>query len=300
MEKLLTILTPTYNRGKYLENIFKSLQLQTNQNFEWLIIDDGSTDKTKEIVENFIRSNKLFIRYFHKENGGKHTAINYGLKYISTKLTVILDSDDTFTDNAVEVIENIFQENRDKENICGFTFLKQKKNGERFGKAFPREGRYNFSKWRLGKIVSDERCDVFYSDIMKQYPFSEYEGEKYIGESTMMIKMSEQYDMICKNVTIYISDYLEGGLTYSSRMLRLRSLLGGMEYCNLCMMPGMYWKKRIKSALLYDTYGFLKGIKFSNLVKDSNAPVLTISCFPVALILGSYWYRKYGLSEVKS
>ena len=156
MEKLLTILTPTYNRGKYLEDIFKVLQQQTNQNFEWLIVDDGSTDNTKEIVESFIESNKLRIRYFCKENGGKHTAVNYGLKYISTKLTVILDSDDTFTNDAVEVIEKTYNENKNEENICGFTFLRQRKNGDLFGKAFPREGRYNFSEWRLSKISTGE------------------------------------------------------------------------------------------------------------------------------------------------
>lgn len=295
MEKLLTILTPTYNRGKYLEDIFKVLQQQTNQNFEWLIVDDGSTDNTKEIVESFIESNKLRIRYFCKENGGKHTAVNYGLKYISTKLTVILDSDDTFTNDAVEVIKKIYSENKNEKNICGFTFLRQRKNGELFGKAFPREGRYNFSEWRLSKISAGERCDVFYSEIMKQYPFSEYEGEKYIGESTMMIKMSYKYDMIGKNIVIGISDYLEGGLTDSNRRLRLHSLLGSIEYCNLCMMPGIYWRRRLKSALLYDTYGFLKNIGPEKLINDSNAPLLTTIFYPISIIIGRYWKNKYKL-----
>lgn len=291
MEKLLTILTPTHNRGKYLGDIFKVLQQQTNQNFEWMIVDDGSTDNTKEIVESFIESNKLRIRYFYKENGGKHTAVNYGLKYISTKLTVILDSDDTFTNDAVEVIEKTYNENKNEENICGFTFLRQRKNGELFGKAFPREGRYNFSKWRLSKISTDERCDVFYSEIMKQYPFSEYEGEKYIGESTMMIKMSYKYDMIGKNIVIGISDYLEGGLTDSN----IHSLWGSIEYCNLCMMPGIYWRRRLKSALLYDTYGFLKNIGPRKLINDSNAPLLTTIFYPISTIIGRYWKNKYKL-----
>lgn len=261
MEKLLTILTPTHNRGKYLGDIFKVLQQQTNQNFEWMIVDDGSTDNTKEIVESFIESNKLRIRYFYKENGGKHTAVNYGLKYISTKLTVILDSDDYFTNDAVEVIEKTYNENKNEKNICGFTFLKRRRNGELFGSEFPREGRYNFSKWRLSKVVTDERCDVFYSDVMKNYPFSEYEGEKYIGESTMMIKMSSRYDMICKNIAIYIADYLEGGLTDNSRKLRLHSLLGRMEYCNVSMVSGIYWRRRLKSALLYGYIWIFKEYK---------------------------------------
>ena len=280
MKKLLTILTPTYNRGEYLENIFVSLQQQTNQNFEWIIVDDGSTDNTEKIVESFIKSDKLVIKYLYKKNGGKHTAVNYGLKYIST---VILDSDDYFTNDAVEVIEKTYNENKNEKNICGFTFLKRRRNGELFGSEFPREGRYNFSKWRLSKVVTDERCDVFYSDVMKNYPCSEYEGEKYIGESTMMIKMSSRYDMICKNIAIYIADYLEGGLTDNSRKLRLHSL------------SGIYWRRRLKSALLYDTYRFLKNIKPKKLINDSNAPLLTTIFYPISIIIGKYWKNKYKL-----
>ena len=206
-----------------------------------------------------------------------------------------MDSDDTFTNDAVEVIEKTYNENKNEKKICGFTFLRQRKNGELFGKAFPREGRYNFSEWRLSKISTGERCDVFYSEIMKQYPFSEYEGEKYIGESTMMIKMSYKYDMIGKNIVIGISDYLEGGLTDSNRMLRLHSLLGSIEYCNLCMMPGIYWRRRLKSALLYDTYGFLKNIGPRKLINDSNAPLLTTVFYPISIIIGKYWKNKYKL-----
>lgn len=206
-----------------------------------------------------------------------------------------MDSDDTFTNDAVEVIEKTYNENKNEENICGFTFLRQRKNGDLFGKAFPREGRYNFSEWRLSKISTGERCDVFYSEIMKQYPFSEYEGEKHIGESTMMIKMSYKYDMIGKNIVIGISDYLEGGLTDSNRMLRLHSLLGSIEYCNLCMMPGIYWRRRLKSALLYDTYGFLKNIGLRKLINDSNAPLLTTIFYPISIIIGKYWKNKYKL-----
>ena len=106
-----------YSRpSEYLENIFVSLQQQTNQNFEWIIVDDGSTDNTEKIVESFIKSDKLVIKYLYKKNGGKHTAVNYGLKYISTKLTVILDSDDYFTNDAVEVIEKTYNENKNEKN----------------------------------------------------------------------------------------------------------------------------------------------------------------------------------------
>ena len=67
--KTLTIFTPTYNRGDILGNAYKSLKKQTNQDFIWLIVDDGSTDKTEDIVEKWIEENTIEIRYIKKENG---------------------------------------------------------------------------------------------------------------------------------------------------------------------------------------------------------------------------------------
>lgn len=93
----LTIVTPTYNRRHKISDLYKSLQSQTLLDFEWIIIDDGSEDNTSEIVKQWIENSEFRIRYFYKENGGKHTAINYALKIIETELTFIVDSDDILT-----------------------------------------------------------------------------------------------------------------------------------------------------------------------------------------------------------
>src|SRR5574344_324976 len=101
---MITVFTPTYNRAHLLCNAYNSLLRQTNKDFEWLIIDDGSTDNTKEIIHKYIDDNKIKIRYYKKNNGGKHTAINYGIKRAKGELTIILDSDDELVNNAIELI----------------------------------------------------------------------------------------------------------------------------------------------------------------------------------------------------
>lgn len=92
-ELLVTVITPTYNRAYTLERLYNSLKNQTCKLFEWIIVDDGSADKTRALVENFSREKAIEIRYFYKENGGKHTALNLAMKFVRTPLTIIVDSD---------------------------------------------------------------------------------------------------------------------------------------------------------------------------------------------------------------
>ena len=101
-DNLITVFTPTYNRGYTLENLFNSLLVQTNKNFEWLIVDDGSTDNTEDLVNRFKDVSSFKIRYIKKKNGGKHTAINCGVNLAEGFLFFIVDSDDQLTKDAIE------------------------------------------------------------------------------------------------------------------------------------------------------------------------------------------------------
>lgn len=101
----ITVFTPTYNRGYIIEKLYRSLQRQTFQDFEWVVMDDGSTDNTEEIFESWMQEDNRFpIRYYKQENGGKCRAINRGLDLAKGELFFIMDSDDYLTDNALERI----------------------------------------------------------------------------------------------------------------------------------------------------------------------------------------------------
>ncbi len=292
-KKLITVMTPTYNRAAYLYRCYSCLKEQTNKNFEWLIVDDGSTDNTKNEVKKIRDSATIPIRYIYKENGGKHTAVNLGVKNIDTILTVILDSDDLLDVTAIDEIEKLHNWNCDRPNICGYSFLKKYPDGRYMGDSFPVEGEYNFIDWRVNYVVSGDQCDVFYTKYMKEFPFSEYPGERFIGESTAWIRMAKKYNMICKNVAIYIADYLEDGLTKSGRSLRMNCPRGGMEYANLCMMKGISWKRRVKSAILYTAYGLIAKESLYKLVSRSNAKGLCFLLFPIGALTQHQWKRKF-------
>ena len=121
--KQLTVFTPAYNRAKLLERCYRSLQRQTNKDFVWYVIDDGSTDNTREVVSKWISENNDFeIRYYYKENGGLHTAYNEAIAHLETELAVCIDSDDFMPDNAVEIILDFWNKNG-SDKYAGITGL---------------------------------------------------------------------------------------------------------------------------------------------------------------------------------
>ena len=119
---LITIVTPSYNRGYIIRKLYNSL-VQQERLFEWIIVDDGSTDNTKEIVNGFIGENIFPIKYIKKNNGGKHTAINMAMKHIQTPLTMIVDSDDFLNSNAISQIDKYYKKYGERDDIGVFSFL---------------------------------------------------------------------------------------------------------------------------------------------------------------------------------
>ena len=76
---IFTVFTPTFNRAYTLPRVYESLKSQTFKNFEWLIVDDGSSDGTADLVKMWQNEGALTIRYFYQINRGKHIAINRGV-----------------------------------------------------------------------------------------------------------------------------------------------------------------------------------------------------------------------------
>lgn len=290
---LVTVITPTYNRADMLYNCYTSLKKQTNTRFQWMIVDDGSTDNTKEVVKKIFNENYLDIKYIRKENGGKHTALNKGVEKVKTPLTVILDSDDIFTDTAIETIELYYNKYNSISNICGYTFLKAYSNGEIMGNPFETEGRYNYIDLRLNNSKYGEKCDVFFTNKLKEIPFSVYPNEKYIGESTAWAKLGMKYDMISVNEIIYIAEYLPEGLTKNGREIRIMSPYGGMEYAELNIILKRSLFQKIKYSILYVAYAVVAGKSAFNIFLYGPYKLIKFTSFLPGYILGKYWEKLY-------
>jgi glycosyltransferase involved in cell wall biosynthesis len=269
---------------------------QTTFNFSWVIVDDGSFDNTRSVVKKF-KTNLFNIEYYYKKNGGKHTAINYSLNYVFTPFFFILDSDDVLEKNAIEtIIETYSKINFD--NIGVFTFLKATKSGALMGKPFINEGIYNYVLTRFNLDNKDEKFDVFNTKIFKKYMFSEYFNEKYIGESTVLVKIAENHKMIGFNSVLYYAEYLDNGLTKSGRRLRVCNPLGGLEYTYYAIQYKKGIINKFKYVILLNSYKYIAWKKKANLntVKKNIKKIrfLEIIFFPVGIFLALYWthYKK--------
>ncbi len=217
---LITIFTPCYNRAHLLSQLYQSLLEQNATNFEWLIVDDGSTDNTKEVVANFISENKIPISYFNKNNGGKHTAINYGVQKAKGALFFILDSDDFLSKDAVKLTTDAWVKIKDNKKIGGIIGLSEFTNGQLVGDAFLEdEWQLSFSDYYLKYHLRGDKSVAFKTSVMKEYPFPEEAGIRFVFEAVVWHEMAKKYDVLALNKVIQYKEYLEEGLSDSSYKL---------------------------------------------------------------------------------
>ena len=252
----VTILTPSYNRGHTLPKLYESLLTQTSSNFEWLVVDDGSKDETEILIKKYIEEKKIDVRYIKKENGGKHTAVNEGVANISSEMTFIVDSDDYLSSDAVETIELYFNKYKDVKKVCGFSFLRStiKENktiGEEYGQ---NEFIDNYISYRVNKNIKGDKAEVYYTSVLKQYPFPVYNGERFLSEDVVWIEMAKKYDTLYINKAIYYCEYLEDGLTTNDKKTKFKSPLGSMHRGKQMMYKKLNFKTRIKGAIIYNCY----------------------------------------------
>lgn len=291
----LTVLTPTYNRASLLQNAFESLMHQTDTDFEWLVVDDGSTDDTGAVLQSFLDApDRAFpLQVFRKENGGKHTAINYALPHISAPLTLILDSDDRLTEDAVETVLRTWEPYAGDSGICGMSFQRGNSNGQPIGE-FPAEvTRSNHIRFRINGGIGGDCCEVIRTKVLREFPFPEFPGERFLGENYLWVNAALRYDTIYIRKIIYLCTYLDGGLTKSGRAMRLRNPQGGMLTSRVEMHPSICLRQRVKKAILYACYGFAAGMKPRSIRKSSGHPFLVGMCMP----LGWVFYRKWSKNE---
>lgn len=290
----ITVLTPAYNRGKFLEKLYKSLRTQSCKDFEWLIIDDGSTDDTCERVEQMKQTADFSISYYKKENGGKHTALNYAYQFIKTPLTFIVDSDDSLTEDAIVCVNAIYKKYKDENDLCGFSFLRGKPDGGYLSTSgVPQEGiKESYVECRINRGIGGDMAEVWYTHCLKEYPFPEFRGEKFLGEDIVWVRMSEKYKMRFFNRVIYISDYLEDGLTNNRRKHNINSPNGCVARAEAFLGSDACIRIKVKSMLQYQIYGKFAKKSCKKLYKDISNKALYIVCIIPATFIYLKWRLK--------
>ena len=265
-ERMITVLTTTYNREQYLPKLYLSLTEQSSQAFEWLVIDDGSTDHTQELLQNYQRENRIQMKVLKQENGGKHRALNLGIAQIQTELTFIVDSDDYLPANAIEVILTYHArysglDNRENK-LCGYSFLRFHADGSVNTAFFPQNERIDtYRNVRINGGIGGDKAEVYYTSVLREYPFPEFPGEKFLPEDIVWMQMSGPYNMVHINENVYICDYQDEGLTKSGHRMKMHSPRGMMLRSEIYLRdPAVRLKIKLKMMILYIIYAQAAGI----------------------------------------
>ena len=222
MKNKITVFTPTYNRAYILKSLFESLKRQNFTDFEWLIIDDGSTDDTEEMISKWIKEQKGFsIRYYRQENGGKCRAINKGVELARGELFLVVDSDDFLTDDALKKIDEWEQCLPKEQKYCGVSGNLGTTANATSNSLFD-ERYYDGTLLDRYHLVDGERAFAFYTEIHRQYKYPVFENEKFMTEAVVYNRMAHDgYKMRFFNDIICVYSYQEDGLTKAGNSLFL-------------------------------------------------------------------------------
>ena len=279
----LTVFTPTYNRAYVLQQCYDSLCRQTCKDFVWLIVDDGSSDNTKEIVEKWMANDNGFeIRYVYKKNGGMHTGHNKAYELIDTELNVCIDSDDFMPDDAVELIVNFWEENKDS-SYSGIIALDVYKNGQVIGKELPNKKSTTLSGYYQNGGQGDKKL-IYRTEIINKYPpYPEFEGEKFVPLDYKYLLADQDYELLIMNKPVCVVEYMEDGS--SKNMLRqyYKNPRGFAFMRKVSMKYDIGFLKNFKTCIHYVSSSFIsKNRKF---VKESPRKGMTVLATPFGFAL---------------
>ncbi|MBR5521034.1 MAG: glycosyltransferase family 2 protein [Oscillospiraceae bacterium] len=209
----ITIFTPTYNRAYTLPALYDSLRKQTDMDFEWLVVDDGSTDNTEDLFRQWVTEEKNFdITYFKTPNGGKQRAINEGVKNASGRYFWIVDSDDMLVPQSVEICAKWLRTIDNEPDIIGVSGTIITKDGQLLGETFEREYVDATSLERDKYNIKGDKSEIFRTDVLKQFPFPSFAGEKFVPEALVWNRIAMAgYKLRWFNEAVYIAEYLPDG-----------------------------------------------------------------------------------------
>ena len=266
----ISILTATYNRAQLLDKLYASILINSNNcpevQLEWLVMDDGSTDNTRRIVEEYWKENLIDVKYYHQENQGKMTAINNLIKETTGDLIVECDSDDFFTKDAFKIIVQSLQECKDMGETYALVFLKYTKDGQNMGNNFI-ENDYPSTMFDLyfKNGITGEKALVYNASIRKQFEYKLEHDEKFVTEARLHHEMDLKYQVRCFNKPIMICEYQKEGYTKNISKLFTTSPFGYYNYFKEIFnqdMHGVTFKKRL--------YVYKHYILFSVLTKEKH------------------------------
>lgn len=282
---IITIFTPTYNRGHLLMDLYESLKKQTIKDFEWIIVDDGSKDNTSEVVNSFIEERKITIHYFKKENEGKHIAINKGVELAQGELFFIVDSDDILPAQSLEVIIEKYNKVNNDTSVAGVAGRRGNRQGGIIGTEKYYEDTLSTSlDLRLKEKIDGDMAEVYRTEILKKYPFPKFEGEKFCPEALIWQQIDQKYKILWFSDIVYECEYLRGGLSDTIVENRKKSPKASCLYYSSLSKYKIPFLQKIKAVANYWRFAIYSDISFLEKIKKVSL-VLSLLSLPLIVLL---------------
>lgn len=286
-EIILTVFTPAYNRAHTLHRCYESLCRQKCKQFKWLIIDDGSSDNTRELVEGWLKKDNGFeIIYHYKENGGMHTAHNAAYQLIDTELNVCIDSDDYLADDAAEKIIT-FWKKYGSNKYAGIIGLDADFNGKIIGKRFPKDLKSTTLSGYYQAGGSGDKKLVYRTDIITKYPeYPVFEGEKYVGLNYKYLLCDQEYELLVMDEILCNVEYQADGSSANMFRQYLNNPKGFAFLRTVYMKYDKTFKRKFMNCIHYVSSSIIS--KNKKFLKESPEKGLTILAIPFGIALTVY------------
>lgn len=285
---LITVFTPTYNRANTITRTFKSLKKQSFRDFEWLIIDDGSTDDSEAVISTLIDKSDFAIRYIKKENGGKHTAYNLALDEAKGDLFFTVDSDDWLPEDSLERIASRFHAIENEKTLAGIIGLKENQHEKLIGTAFKHNGFIATLRELELSGQQGERSIIFKTQIAREYRFPVIDGERFMTEGVAYDRFYK-YSFLILNEVFTTCEYQEDGLSSNPKTLMIRNPGGYMLYYRNRIDMAVSMKERIGYVLRYNVFKHLISGKCPESYRGPHS--ILVRALSIVNPLTTYYYK---------
>lgn len=288
--KTLTVFTPAYNRAHTIGRTYDSLCRQTSKDFVWLIVDDGSVDDTKILVESWIREGKIEIKYIYQKNQGMHGAHNTAYRNIDTELNTCIDSDDYMPDDAVETIVKFWQK-YGSEKYAGIIGLDQMEGGGIIGSKFP-DGLVETTLYDFyARGGTGDKKMVYRTDVIKKYPeYPIFQGEKYVSLGYKYLLIDQDYKLLTINKPLVIVEYQQDGSSMNMYRQYWNNPRGFAFIRKVDMRLSKSYKRKFESCIHYVSSSVRS--KNKEFIKESPLKFLTVLAIIPGIMLYLLTYYK--------
>ncbi len=285
-KKLITVFTPAYNRAYSLPRTYESLRGQECKNFLWLIVDDGSTDNTAGLVQQWQQTETEFeIRYIFKENGGMHTAHNTAYENIDTELNICIDSDDALAPHAIAQITEAWQHMKSAD-YAGIIGLDSDFQGNVLGVNLPKDTVSTTLQRFLSSGGSGDKKLVLRTDVVREFPaYPVFPGEKFVPLGSLYAMIDQKYELLILNEILCLVEYMPDGSTKNMFSQYFRNP-NGFRYSRLVSLSGNISSKR--KFVLYIHYVAESLLAKKKIFTDAPQKLPALLAFPFGLLLWQY------------